>query len=601
MSDFLTENATFGCSVADTKISIRASGKATFRGAKVVTADDWLVIEQQPTSGCPLLSGGGTPVPCCFTSMSVAALLQGQSSKVGQKNSPLMLDSARGSCPQAQVAKIFVKDHRDTNSQFMEGSGGRGNISGREKSPQANSTAAPETASPGEEQQAGEEDPGDAAEAQKDPLASPVVACQDCQEQEECETLKRLKRDWEEHPYKNDSQLLKRNYEKRIAGNDEATEPAITAGHRAHQLYDASQKALEQASGESPPLVWGYEAHHVLSGNEIVQSSGLEDLLALIRISGFDINSADNCIMLPGKNSQRNQETTYGKMNLEGKREVAFETMARTRLQWHRGSHDKGIAKELEKYRQQIVAALPLRHLRGQEHRIDTYANLLREQFRALTASFREEPVCPRDKQARLENFVRELKQKIEAVRMQLVKFAEKPHHSFPYFVSMEAWRYAFLLPRVEKLIAITAYGDQYRFQQFRLTRFADTLRSPHDWPPADGQNEPAARQLAVKAVSGPAATLICSPGKDNIPEYVRFCSNYNRFALGGGVDARVAGFEIPEAIIFRIPGQNPQEELQQRETGLLIWLLGLKEDDDSPALATALARKKEAEEYFSG
>lgn len=619
MSDFLTEKAAFKCSAHPmTKIGVVADGNVSFRGQRVVTDSDMLVLKTPPPF-CPALSKGAT-VPCTFPPTRISMLFSETSRQV-LAGSPLLLDGCQGTCPLVPDGKISLANHSDTQNVFRELSSKAGseNSSGNSGSAAATSNSDQTASSPGNakandgQSAAGAGQPvqkKEKASEQPNPLTSQVLACSrscSAEERRNCEARKKLKQQWRDKPFKNDSGTISRNYKKRIDGKDDASHAIVTAAHKAHKLFSASQDECRKYKEDNnlADAPWGYAAHHILSGNEIllpekkvVQKSpaakDMADLFALIRIANFDINDADNCIMLPGVNS-KDKEDPHGKRCLQRKREAAFETMAFSRLQWHCSKH----GYPMDNYIENVRAALPLRHLAGREREIRNYRDLLMERFGKLVKPYKKAPVCPKEDRRRLEKFVQDLKQEIEVIRQELIQFAEKPHRSFPYFVSMEAWRYAFLLPRVAKIMAITRKEDDYLFQQFRLTRFADTLLGKRE----DDQDRKG-EQLAVNEAgkSGiKSGSLHCKPGPKTMREYIRFCDGYDLFALGVGVDNRVTGFEIPEDRVFRIPGQeDAKKELEARDAQLLVWLLEKAQDDDARDCPSALARYRQAEAYFA-
>ena len=584
----MTNNATFGCNGNPAAIIMpNAKEELYFHGQKVLTEAGELKMLQPAPSQCLLQPNpAGGFFPCTFISMSVSQLSSGFSEKASANGSRLITDKATGCCPIAKQygGKLSVKLHVDTLSQFLESSGKKAQAKANEAEQGKGVSGSENTAT---EQNNGKAVSDSALAETSDPARSETLACRyRCtpKEQAKCEELQKIRKKAVE--FENDSVKLRENYFNRIYGNDKAEKTIISAEHKAHKIYHDSWARREKymKDHELTEEPWHCAAHHILSGNEIV--ADMPALKALVLACDFDINCADNCIMLSTVNTKRNQVDPYGKRSLPKKYEASFEAMATTRLQWHVSKHDYKINEE---DRKAIANALPVRHRAGREDEIKSYCQLMKNELEKEISDYQLDKICPKRDAERLEDFKNWLLSYIEEKRQLLVRFGEKPHRSFPLYVSFDAWRYAFLLPRVNKLVSICRKDKILELHKFRATRFSETVES--------------SEQLTIKFFEkdGKAETLLFDPQKPAILDCVNFCENLSLFALGEGIDRRALGFEIPEEQVFRIPGLDDKEELKNRQAALLVWLLNLQNGDESGICETSMVRKQKAEAWFAG
>lgn len=234
----------------------------------------------------------------------------------------------------------------------------------------------------------------------------------------------------------------------------------------------------EKARYYQETIRWGYAAHHILSGKQV-----FEKCTELARLMNYYdkqspvqnaqenspswINSADNGIFLPTYN--RKGESTFsilvpfvGKeitltrtekkesftkaMNLTERINLAHEAMRITGLQWHLSHHGHPFPKEMEDELRSTYLRAKGKPLRGP---IKSYATLLMDeldklQYRLYDRKQFERP-CFREKSP--ERFRASLKKIADKIRCHLEAFADDPMDSYPYYVSIRAFAYAFNLP----------------------------------------------------------------------------------------------------------------------------------------------------------
>ena len=143
---------------------------------------------------------------------------------------------------------------------------------------------------------------------------------------------------------------------------------------------------------------WNYAAHHIIPRDEAFAK--VPELVKIATFCGYDINCAENCIMLPSK------QEGHGQLDAEGKQNSSFEIMAQTGMQVHLGPHSR-----------------------------TDYAKRLVEELNKIQIPPKGE-VCPA-------TIIKELNKISAKVRNKLVKFKENPMASSPYYVSDFARKYA--------------------------------------------------------------------------------------------------------------------------------------------------------------
>lgn len=143
---------------------------------------------------------------------------------------------------------------------------------------------------------------------------------------------------------------------------------------------------------------WSYQAHHIIPRDEAFAK--VPELVEVATFCGYDINCAENCIMLPSR------QPGHGQLDIEGKYNSTFEVMAQTGMQVHLGPHDR-----------------------------TDYAKRLIKELQKIKIPPKGE-VCPA-------TIIKELNKVSAKVRNKLVKFKENPMSSSPYYVSDFARKYA--------------------------------------------------------------------------------------------------------------------------------------------------------------
>lgn len=208
---------------------------------------------------------------------------------------------------------------------------------------------------------------------------------------------------------------------------------------------------------------WSYAAHHIISGNQVFKP--FPEIVRMANFCGYDINNAENCIMLLTKLSQTDED--WGDI----KKVSAFKAMSMGRIQWHLGGHSyqfsedelKTIKKQVKIYRKQEAGE------------IKSYATLVKEELAKMNAALSSNKVCRNSPQQKA-GFIRRMNNLSAKVKAMLGKFTEYPHRSYPYYVSKEAYIFAFNVPRTNKIMVVDMQDEKLFLEKYRAQRFEDTM-----------------------------------------------------------------------------------------------------------------------------
>ena len=317
------------------------------------------------------------------------------------------------------------------------------------------------------------------------------------------------------------------------------------------------------AAGLAP---WSYAAHHIISGNQVLKD---EEFIELVRMANslwdtsnpeskiYDINNAKNCAFLISKDYE------YGEKNQNRKTVSAYDAMSESGIQWHLGGHSYQFDRDEVDFLRGRV-----QFLTHQSTAVDlkNYAELLKEELRKIKTSMFANKVC-RDTVAQKRAFVLRMNNVSRNVKNKLSAFQEKPHHSFPYYVSKVAYQFAFGLPRTAKIIFVYRVGNKVGLEKFRVTRFNDTITISGkilDFKPIIPITE-----------SNPSLFEI-QTGEEKA-KLIRFCENIEFFVLDKGINKDILPFHIEKRFVFESKNEERRhktvEWLEDHDTEILVWL----------------------------
>ena len=339
---------------------------------------------------------------------------------------------------------------------------------------------------------------------------------------------------------KNDAAKLFANYERytsNVANRDEVDD-------HYYKIFASYEKSL-----------WSYQSHHIICGNQVF-AQHLE-LVRLANFFGYDINNALNCIRLVSR------EDDYG-TKPGGKSASAYDIMSLSKIQWHVGGHSyKFSPKEIERIKTRI-------HFFKKDIQGDTilnYAELLNAELKKIETALMSHRTC-RNSERQRQSFIMRMNNLSRKVKLILGSFADKPQKSFPYYVSKEAFTFAFGLPRTAKIVVVSCAEDgKFSFEKFRVERFDETIKSER------GQ------KLLFKPIDDPKKFSLCT--RNGKADCIVFCENIEYVIFADDVCKEDMPFRIDEKFSKRLSRivDSSVKFLEENETEILIWLRDLQDD----------------------
>ena len=351
----------------------------------------------------------------------------------------------------------------------------------------------------------------------------------------------------------NDSIKLRRNYE-----------------NQSDEEKDDYDRYYEEVFSNFTEKYWTDAAHHIISGNqvfkkcrEIVRLANFyneEHLNGNTQYKGYDINSARNCIMLISKDVEYSK-----KMDSSAKKNIsAYDAMSTTGLQWHLGGHSYTFNKE----------EIPILHQRiklftkKEARELKNYAELVEAELNKMQISMSRNKVCratPRQNAA----FVTRMNNLSARIKKHLGAFRIKPHRSYPYYVSLEAFRYTFALPRTGKIMLVRQGKDKNSLlmEKFRVKRFEETITDRT-------KNLEFSRICNESDIQNPREFVF---NNEQIKkDCIYFCDNIEHFILIGSLNLNLLPFRIEANNILSLPEMDEMQSeqfLQKYDTEILVFL----------------------------
>ena len=329
---------------------------------------------------------------------------------------------------------------------------------------------------------------------------------------------------------------------------------------------DLNYELMVKPYGEVGLNPWFYAAHHIISGNQVLKD---EEFIELVRMANslwdvndpaskiYDINNAQNCIFLVSKDNE------YGEQNRTGKTVSAYDAMSESGVQWHLGGHSYQFDKDEVDF---LVKRVKFLTHRSEAVELKNYATLLKEELRKVKASMFSNKVC-RDTDSQKRAFVKRMNHISLNVKSKLMAFQEKPHHSFPYYVSKVAYQFAFGLPRTAKIVLVYKAGNKIVLEKYRVTRFNDTITE--GWKTLDFKT--------IKPSVGSNPSFFELKTNEDKAGIIQFCENIEFFILDDGLKKEILPFHIE--LGFALEPENWEktgkriEWLEDHSTEILVWL----------------------------
>lgn len=351
----------------------------------------------------------------------------------------------------------------------------------------------------------------------------------------------------------NDSIKLRRNYESQ--SDDEKDD------------YD---RYYEDIFNNFTEKYWTDAAHHIISGNQVFKKCQAivklanfynEEYLSSNTVyKGYDINSAKNCIMLISKDVEYSK-----KVDSKVEKNIsAYDAMSTTGIQWHLGGHSYTFNKEEIPVLHQRIKLFTKKEARE----LKNYAELVEEELNKIQSSMCKNKVC-RATSHQNAAFVTRMNNLSAKIKKYLGDFRIKPHRSYPYYVSQEAFRYTFSLPRTGKIMLVRQ-GDKENsllLEKFRVKRFEDTIMDRD-------KNLDFSRIFNEQDVQNPKEFVFND--EQSKKDCIYFCDNIEHFILINNPNLNLLPFKIDVENILSLQGIekiSSEQFLQQHDTEILVFL----------------------------
>lgn len=567
--EYLTEKAIFSCPFGMRFKAVEmANTKAKYKGSRLLTEGAQLFPQGAMPCTAPPIPPGGPP-PCTCT----MAILMGGVEHRATGN--LLTMSARALCPlrqqaitpkmsgssrhiiyraahAAQAVAIgwpLLKSTASKSAAFAAKAKGVPLAAGKASHSAADKTALGAVETP-------------APKATKEPPLTfrPKMLCAHSSRNPACRTCA-YRLDEDAVTVDNDSFVLRKNYN--------ATKPHTD---RYDRYFDDEVEPL----GDNKPHRWRYAAHHLISGNQVFKKN--EELVRLARFCGYDINAYANCIMLVGYPEDYPEAEHM-------KRVKAYDVMSEGRVQWHVGGHSYTFTEE---EKAMIVKQIAIRNkLKLTTADIKNYAELVQEEMvkleARLTAKKNNRVVCYDDEAAKVQ-FCRKLDGIAQRIKAKLAAFSDvgKPHHSFPFYVSKEAYRYTYALPRTGKVITVLKEETQLTLSLYRLEHFTEIIAVKD-------------RSLLVKHKASKVIDLTHAAWQRDC---ILFCDNVAFFVYLADTPRDILPFAVDSTHRFPAAeedtGADGQTYLEAHDTEILVWL---RDNPQYGYVSPALMVEKRSEE----
>ena len=373
------------------------------------------------------------------------------------------------------------------------------------------------------------------------------------------------------------------------------------------ELFGFYAEGEEKGKSIGEQRGWSTVAHHIISGKQVLEE--FPRLVKLARFCGYDvdndpastcgINHYPNCIMLvgypAGYGKLADGSTPQGKETQEFIKSVdADEVMSESLMQWHVGSHQYRFAKDEKKklrrrqqemqewqaagsvFQANMQTVLSKRkEFHGKDLTITCYADLLKAHLRKLEEELEATPVCYKENDAAKQEFIDGMENVSKMVKTKLAAFREKPHRSYPYFVSLEAYLYAFAVPRTIHAVLVKRYRHGLSLSPWRITRYAETLRDENKSLSFEAEDEPMVLHKLRYDGSSDEEVMRCLNGVCRSSRYFMLMDNLTaedlpflrEYQIGVGGNEYFFQLSVPSGV------QSDADILQEYDSDIAAWL----------------------------
>lgn len=604
MLKYLTARAIFKCS-CNPAITFRCSDsgqtKVSYKGQHVLNNKASLSLMTSPPPQCPILTfqAQGTPI---FCQNKLGPWLPNDLASLVIAGSPLLTDGASRPCilcpgqqvslledpvnlagllhkgqahklaaPQAlsflEAAEVpAIEEWKPFNGASSAAKGGEDGRQSAVAAQDGEAISASSAQTPSEDAQE-EKEEEDGLEYRCSICAKP------CQLQEK---YMGKRPPWDEAPLDlgSDSIALRRNYHLYL-GCKSCSQQCGQSKGKTDQAQTQELGGRRKADGQYCDAwkkgIYRFQAHHVISGRQVFQplEKGKtspcknENILRMAHVCDYDVNRAENCIMLV---SNSEDEAENEKLELKrpsgaaDEKEVkaaekflnAYESMQGAKLQWHVGNHSYKFSPEaLEQLKGRI------KFYTKKDGEVVSYAELLARELEKINRLIEKEvmtdrkPICPR-------TFIRRMDKLSGKIRVKLEAFATGYHLSYPYYVSKEAYNFAFQLPQSFRLITVQRDGSDIKLKKFSISRKMDGTISAALYDPLMG---------------GGAEGSFSKPQDRNA--LIRFCANLEYFIFFGQTGADTMPFHIDRRHYRKVSAgkEDAKAYVENNAYELIVWI----------------------------
>lgn len=209
---------------------------------------------------------------------------------------------------------------------------------------------------------------------------------------------------------------------------------------------------------EKEKISWNNQAHHMISINAAY--CRYPELVKLGNYFGYDINCEENCYFLPCWESGDG----YGKKSSHYKKAQAYEVMHASGLQWHVGQHS---------YRINIPDKIKEKY--PELRTIDCYNDEINKDIKKILSACNQrfnDGCLAENYEVHKSWFFEKMNALSEKIEEYLDLFGGRAKDSFPYFVSMEALRYAYEIPRSGKVMLLYQTATKWNLKKYQYTNY---------------------------------------------------------------------------------------------------------------------------------
>lgn len=291
----------------------------------------------------------------------------------------------------------------------------------------------------------------------------------------------------------------------------------------------------------------GNQAHHILSTKDVYEQDKLRFVLKLANFYGYDVNEAYNCIILPSYNSKAERAKTefqvsFSKASNFDKRSSKYYAMRMSGRQWHGGGHGDDFensqniscyATEVTELVYQCMRKESKNHCRIQEGCYEV------------------------DKKV----FIGRLHKALNYVREHLIAFDVNPQKSLPFYVSRDAYEYAFEVANIRVLVFRKSDTGIQSYKYMFTRRSGNTYPDERGVKEFDISNELSKKKLVVFCEQIDIAYIDSSKGIVNLPFSIMHTINVDMRGIDvltyfksniSAVEAEIVDYEGPDGSVMK-------------------------------------------------